>query len=203
MLHYKPILTITPSRLRVLGKRLLQEMSAAGFAPEVAVAIARGGVWVADEIPFDPSVRRYQCNQQRPGTARKQGERRGRALRRMPLGALNTLRRLEDLLGERRSLSVAEPSPELTAQLKEIAADIRVKRLRKVVVIDDAVDSGKTMQCVLRILTAELGDDVSIMTAALVATRPPRRSLLEPDFALYRDVLLRFPWSTDYVGAKP
>jgi hypoxanthine phosphoribosyltransferase len=65
----------------------------------------------------------------------------------------------------------------------------------RILVVDDAVDSGRTLEVVLRWLRGRC-PDAEVRSAVLTVTTP--RPLLIPDFYLYYpDVLIRFPWSLD------
>lgn len=66
-----------------------------------------------------------------------------------------------------------------------------------VMVVDDAVDSGITLAAVLRTLRACCPPATELRTAAITVTRPD--PVVKPDYALYRGVLCRFPWSFDAV----
>lgn len=62
-------------------------------------------------------------------------------------------------------------------------------------IVDDAVDSGASMQGVLTALR-ELSPESEIRTAAVTQTRS--KPVVRPDYALFRDrTLIRFPWAMD------
>jgi hypoxanthine phosphoribosyltransferase len=69
---------------------------------------------------------------------------------------------------------------------------------RRVLVVDDAVDSGVTLSTVLRLLREATPDGTELRSAVVTVTLD--QPLVEPDFALYRGVLCRFPWSFDATG---
>lgn len=65
----------------------------------------------------------------------------------------------------------------------------------RILIVDDAVDSGSTMASVINLLNQEFPGNI-IRTAAITVTTST--SLVEVDYALYREgVLVRFPWSND------
>ena len=65
----------------------------------------------------------------------------------------------------------------------------------KLLVADDAVDSGGTLITVLRQLQAVCPAGTEIRSA--VITQTLEQPIVRPDYALYRGLLCRFPWSFD------
>lgn len=65
----------------------------------------------------------------------------------------------------------------------------------KLVVIDDALDSGATVKELLDKFLS-INPDIKYNVAVLVVTQ--KKPLIHPDLSLYQNVLLRFPWSGDY-----
>jgi hypoxanthine phosphoribosyltransferase len=65
----------------------------------------------------------------------------------------------------------------------------------RLLVVDDAVDSGITLVTVLNLLHQVCPPKTELRSAAITVTSA--RPLVEPDFLLYRGVLCRFPWSLD------
>ena len=64
------------------------------------------------------------------------------------------------------------------------------------VVVDDAIDSGHSMRAVLDFLCEKLSRPRdSFFVAVYVVTQDA--PVIEPDFAMLRGVLVRFPWSVD------
>jgi hypoxanthine phosphoribosyltransferase len=68
----------------------------------------------------------------------------------------------------------------------------------RVLVVDDAIDSGATMATVVEQLRDAVGDGGEVRTAVLTITT--RTAVFQPDFTLYRQTLCRFPWSHDFQG---
>lgn len=71
------------------------------------------------------------------------------------------------------------------------------KNTQNILIIDDALDSGRTMYIVKNNLMA-LYPDAKIKIAVISWTL--NNSIVEPDYYIYKDVLVRFPWSKDYKG---
>jgi hypoxanthine phosphoribosyltransferase len=75
------------------------------------------------------------------------------------------------------------------------ASPLHASRAQRVLVVDDAVDSGVTLATVLRLLRETSPADTELRSAVVTVTLA--QPLAEPDFVLYRGVLCRFPWSFD------
>lgn len=188
------VVTVTPEDLDVMSRRLGCE--ALEYGPfDITVGILNGGARVARIIAgaCGGATGRYHETVMRRPTSR--GKERGLFVRLMPLmpvWMLDMLRKAESLWLRRRKRDVVK-LPELSAGL---CADLRSFPAPRVLVVDDAVDSGVTMKAVVDALRAE-APEARIVTAALTVTTP--HPVFRPDVALFSDsVLLRFPWSLDY-----
>lgn len=73
----------------------------------------------------------------------------------------------------------------------------QIKRSTKLLIVDDAVDSGKTMLN-LKENIIKLNPNLEIRTAALTVTFED--PLITPEYNLNNRLLIRFPWSKDYKG---
>ncbi len=70
------------------------------------------------------------------------------------------------------------------------------ERARKILVVDDAVDSGYTLSHVLEAVKAVLPAGAEVRSAVITVTTDD--PLVMPDFYLYNDkTLVRFPWAMD------
>lgn len=69
------------------------------------------------------------------------------------------------------------------------------KKYNKILVIDDAVDSGYSLKNVLDKIEKEINTKTSVISLTVVVTN--KESVIVPDYYLYSDVLIRFPWSLD------
>lgn len=65
----------------------------------------------------------------------------------------------------------------------------------KIWIVDDAVDSGTTLASVVEAVKSRVGECISIKTLVVVTTS--HQAKIKPDFSLYQQVLVRFPWSLD------
>lgn len=77
----------------------------------------------------------------------------------------------------------------------EILSELRRQLPGQVLVVDDAVDSGITMQAVVEALR-RARPDVEVRAAVITVTTG--RPSVSPDYTLYNNhTLIRFPWSID------
>ena len=167
-------------------------------APALLVGVRTGGLVVAEAMARAASnltpVLPLTCR--RPGTRLKS---------RIPglktvLGSLpeswcDAMRHAEHRLfsGRRRHAPAPLVDPEEAVAIGAMLAGEQDGA--RVLVADDAVDSGATLAAVLGALRAVCPPATDFRTAVITVTL--EEPVVEPDYALYRGVLCRFPWSFD------
>lgn len=72
---------------------------------------------------------------------------------------------------------------------------INFKDYHYIVIVDDAVDSGYTMNAVVEDIMKKITPNTNLLTMAVVVTR--KEPIIKPDYYLYNNLLIRFPWSLD------
>jgi rhamnosyltransferase len=190
-----------PHRLRVAdctgqeftaACRRLSEQVARDFRPDLVVGIERGGAIVAAALAESPALGVPVCTvrAQRSLTTSRSRSRAVHLAGRLPRGWADRLRIVEH---HARSAWAARAGARHRPVTLDEDARPRIAAARRILVVDDAVDSGLT----LREVTGRLRSmsDAEIRTAALTVTTD--RPLVQPDFVLHRGVLLRFPWAAD------
>jgi adenine/guanine phosphoribosyltransferase-like PRPP-binding protein len=199
----KRVVTISEQELPSVAQMLFDLMSANGFVPDAVVGIATGGALVVGSLPADSSVRKFTCTMRRPSTVTKQRAGIGRrVLKKMPYRVTNVLRLIEDRVGERSTPTVPIASPSLEEALDVVGEAARKQGLRSIAVIDDAVDSGATLACVMSALRRRLPAEVTVRSGVITRTRSPAKTIVEPDYVIYENILCRFHWSYDYKGTS-
>ena len=176
----------------------LMHLVESGFRPTVIVGIRTGGLVVARAMAraaaSDLPVLPVTC--QRASTATKSRLPWLRPfLSALPEAVVDALRRLEhQLLIMRRAHKPPRQTVNdtETAAIAEALAGIAAPR---VLIADDAVDSGTTLLTVLRALRGVCPPGTEFRTAVITQTQDYPAA--QPDYALYRGVLCRFPWSFD------
>jgi uncharacterized protein len=176
----------------------LMRMVTVDYAPTLLVGIRTGGLVVAEAMARTAAslpVLPLTCR--RGGTATKS---------RIPflhavLGALprrlvDALRLLEHrILSPRRKRLAAAPDIDLAEAAAIEARLAAAHEAHRLLVVDDAVDSGVTLATVIDLLREKCPPQTEIRSAVLTVTLDAPRA--EPDYTLYRGVLCRFPWSFD------
>lgn len=183
------VITVDNKEFGELCRKLMTEVADSGYKPDEVVAVERAGVFVAKAMNVGEF---YTVKCSREGSETKKG-RLGRILRFLPAFVNTMLRKLEYSLLQWRDKTVDyQPRKvEMQPELKEILK----KGNRKVLIVDDAVDSGRSLKSVVEELS-KYGNGTEIRTAAITVTRP--HPVCTPDYALYRDqTLIRFPWAAD------
>jgi hypoxanthine phosphoribosyltransferase len=167
------------------------------FSPDLVVGVRTGGLVVAEAMVCAsaslPPVLPLTCR--RPGTklkSRLPGLK--TVLSVLPGPLLDAMRQAEHHLVSPRRKQANPPAvdPEEAAA---IGAWLAKARCLRVLVADDAVDSGATLAAVLSALRRVAPPATELRSAAMTVTMPD--PIVEPDYALYRGVLCRFPWSFD------
>jgi uncharacterized protein len=169
------------------------------YAPALIVGVRTGGLVVAEcmarhsssALPVLPVTSR------RASTNAKARIPLFRAtLSALPRPAVNLLRRVE------HKFLIAPRAHQQRAQLidhgevEEIAATLARGELRsRLLVADDAVDSGVTLATVVNHLAAACPAGTEIRTAVITQTLD--QPAMRPHYALYQNTLCRFPWSFD------
>jgi hypoxanthine phosphoribosyltransferase len=110
-----------------------------------------------------------------------------RILKILPRSFSNLLRILEhNLLGHTR--------PTQRTLIFRDHADQKLENFDRILIIDDAVDSGHSMKAVADQITL-LAPKSKIETAAFTVTQ--RTPVIMPDWYAHTDVIIRFPWAVD------
>lgn len=170
----------------------LSGMVGCSYTPDLIVGVLAGGAEVAAQVQ---RVSQFDAALCLVGTARPSSELKRRIflerlVGRMPTRVLDCLRIAEHRVRERRFSSGTESARSVWIPDDATLAMVGAKRI---LVVDDAVDTGRTMRAVVdeirRVSAAE------IRTAAITVTF--HSPLIDPDFALEHGVLMRFPWSMD------
>ena len=184
------IITVDKQEFGVLCEKLLAEIQISGYEFDTLVAVARAGVYLAERLAGE-NYFTVKC--EREVTAVKKGWIKG-LIRRLPVWVNDNLRKLEYQV-----LALKDISSGYKARKVIITQELE-KRLktggRKVLIVDDAVDSGRSLLSVKETLF-RINTNNEIRTAVITVTRTA--PILQPDYALYRNqTLIRFPWAADF-----
>lgn len=167
-------------------RRLQQLVEASGFTPDAVLGIYTGGKYVADNIFLQlPHV---YAGAHRPAAVQKKGWK-AAIIRHLPRCVQDWLRIVESRWLEKRT-SLENIKALGTEKIEKLPADCR-----RLLVVDDAIDSGRTMASVTAGLRA-IYPWLDIRIAVLTVTTA--RHAAEADYQLFRPgTLLRCPWAVD------
>lgn len=169
------------------------------FIPDIIIGIRSGGYVVAEimaqEARHKPIL--LAISRQRDST-RKKNKVKGlkNILRLLPYPVTDRLRLWEHKRLNGKPPAGQKPFTPDAGELAVLREALAVHENRKILVVDDAVDSGETMKSVLEMIGMETNSACIIKSAAVTVTTDS--PLIQPDYTLYRHVLCRFPWSFDF-----
>lgn len=192
--------TLTDDDLRREVDGLYTQAIDSGYAPTHIVGIATGGAYIARLLreilqarSGSPIFLDVRC--QRQSTHRKRDFKLDRLLRLMPYPVTDRMRTLEHIIRQWRRGNRPSNSGLLVTELN-VPATINYTDFRRVLILDDAADTGVTLAEVEAYLRQRCRRDTEIKAA--VITKTGTRLLREPDYRRYEGVLVRFPWSFDF-----
>jgi hypothetical protein len=195
------VLTLDQPALKDAAQRLYA-LAQRDFAPQLIVGVRTGGYLAAELMDLQDGAILLPLTSQRPGTSISPGtEAKNRSsffkhwLRRLPYFVNDRLRIFEHRVLLRKANRTKGERTLRSDELEAIAAAVAEGRTR-ILIVDDAVDSGSTLLAVSARLCELTGSGGIVRTAAITVTTP--RPLVEPDYILYRNVLCRFHWSFDF-----
>lgn len=196
---WKEVITLGPEDVAAASRRLIDALLVEGFRPDGVLGIASGGVSIAYAAAEYCGATTMTCRLQRPSTAGKRKNPIIKLLPHVPYWISNSLRRFEDwFLGVAPRAPQAPAGTESVLEIQQALDTIRRKKLKRILVVDDAVDSGSTMMRVAAALEELRKDGVEVRTGAIVVSRSEPAYM--PDLRIYFGVLCRFPWSHDYTA---
>lgn len=194
------VITLNEEEFDRHAERLAKAVAEGSHAPyDAIVGVRRGGSLVCDaflrHFPEEGYGARYDVKLQRPSTKHKDGSI-GKILKRLPYPILDGLRMAESLaFGLRRMIRKSETIPEVEIP-DGLSAALKVNAEPKILLIDDAIDSGDTLFAIaetLKKMNPDAKTDIAVITET---TSRPR---IRANHTLYRNrTLIRFPWSSDY-----
>lgn len=199
----KKVVTIGPDDLTRNMIQILDLVRKRGDNPDCVVGIATGGLLCADALRPVMDLPILSCAMRRKSTETKKKSHLTKILAYLPYRITDALRIYEDKALEKKRKKVfhpkiPEPSESLCQDVSTITQTVRAQGLKTVLVVDDAVDSGATMGCVIQCLKDHLPVGTKVISAVVTQTRPD--PIYTPNVALHYLVLCRFPWSFDYRG---
>ncbi|WP_100612055.1 phosphoribosyltransferase [Confluentibacter lentus] len=164
------------------------------FYPDIIIGVQNGGAFVLNEFK---DVKKFDCAHFEMVKIQRKDNFKNNffakiLLKYMPL-------KIADYLRVYEHNQIKDSLKNLTKEQllnREISCSISVsKPPKKILLVDDAIDTGTTMFIVKNNMV-RIFDDCEIKTAVISWTI--EESIIKPDFYIFKDVLVRFPWSKDF-----
>lgn len=186
--------------------RDLWDLATREGAPDFLVGVRTGGFVVAERMIAEArpgATALLPITRRRSSTAAKNASPLvGKVLRALPYAVTDRIRVIEHhvLTAKRKKAEPAArprewaPDP---AEGEALAAAVRSKPGASALIVDDAVDTGATLLAVKRFVES-IDPSTRVRSAVLVTTTDA--PLVRADVSLHDNVLLRFPWSNDFVA---
>lgn len=164
---------------------LVSQINASGFEPDVIVYVERAGRLIGVPIAQKMGKPCISVTARRKGSNLK--TKAAFALRWLPRRTKEVLRHLEIRLGVHQNYSE-----------REVEIQAPLSRYSRVLIVDDSIDTGSTIVSTIKRLEEDgiWRDNIriaAITTASLKYMKP----IILPDYSIYRDEILQYPWSSD------
>lgn len=182
-LNSKHVVDVDLIQLKKISIDLAKKVEQKGFLPEHILYVERAGLLVGIELSLF-----FNCPISGIRSSRSGGPMKSRfklILRRLPRFVTHFLRKLEmnsslHETNDERHISCPAPLP---------------SKNKKILVVDDALDTGHTLKAVLNYLAANGFSMENIKSAVLTTTG--EAPLIKADYSLFDQILCAFPWSYD------
>lgn len=193
------IITLNNAGLDWQTRELAAKVSEAHPEPyDVILSVKKGGSYVAKSfLKFFPakSMGSYgEIDLNRPRSMYRK-PRLVRVLPHIPLWILNTCRYAQALWLKLRQ-QISEPKAPAVTLPEGICHKVNSVEVPEILLIDDTVDTGKTMRGIVNaVMAANPKARVQVLTITVTTASP----IVMADYYVYdNDTLVRFPWSRDY-----
>lgn len=174
---------------------LADNVTNSGFEPDTVIGIANGGDIVARKmLPyFNNNAQYFPVSMHRHGTGMKEGVL-SKILKHIPRSMSDFLRMAESRFYALKSL-ISTPKLRKVSLPSDLCRFLNANDRPKILIIDDAADSGVTLASVKDTVSKSVPDAI-VRTAVITRTR--KKTLLEPDHTLFpTGTIVRFPWAPD------
>jgi len=189
------VVTLDENSFDIMCTKLATDILASGYSPDVVVSIATGGDYVAAKMRNKMDANFYSVKKTRSSTKTKNslfGRFLFAFIRLLPYFILNILRKIEHYF------LISKPTCDNSSadNLFSLSFVDELSGAECILIVDDAIDSGKTIHAVRESIRAVVKEKVVIKVASLVVTTED--PIVYPDYYMYENTLVRFPWSKDF-----
>lgn len=195
----KDVITLNQESFNKACLELYRKVEDDGYQPDWVIGIASGGVKLLKELQLENREKRLEVNLKRPSTKYKRDM---GWIKFLPKIILDNLRRVESYFVEKKTKKSLHKNSNYrdSDKLNNVIAQLESMKCNfshsKILIVDDAIDSGMTMSVVQQAILL-FDSTATVKTAVIVKTL--KSQFFKPDFFLFNEVLIRFPWSKDYI----
>lgn len=195
------VLTLSRDQLIKRSHELLSLIQKDLKQIDMLIGIATGGIYVSQPMYKVLQEEKWrgeyaEIKLSRPSTQKKESLGVTKILTKLPYSLLNILRIIEVKMLETFNSKQYDRSIEGRAHFTE-AQSKSIKQSKSLLLIDDAIDTGSTMLALKNVIET-INPTITVYIAVLTMTH--KRPYIQPDYTLYKNVLLRCPWAMDYKG---
>lgn len=171
------------TELSEYSRTLAQKIHDSGYIPDHVLYVERVGLFIGNEIAgyFNCSISGIYTN--RSGTSIKSKLK--LLFRFLPRRVTHFLRKLE----------IKSNVHSVKSQRNVQVEGFWPPKNKKLLIVDDAVDTGSSLKAVVDFLFSNGYKNSDLKTAVLTVTQ--RDAAVRPNFALFENIGLAFPWSYD------
>jgi hypoxanthine phosphoribosyltransferase len=163
------------------------------YNPEVIFFVANAGVYLKQMIDGEYDNSKFHIlKMQRKTTPVKNilfNKIKLQLLRKLPNSILNFLRNIEHKIYLKTKFS----------EVSKNKITIKNFNKKKILIVDDAIDTGSTMKLIIDSIKDSNPESI-VKTAVIVRTN--HNSIVVPDYLIFKNILIRFPWSLDYNNSE-
>lgn len=182
------VITVDNNELISCCDSLQKSVLSSGFYPDLILGIESGGIQVATILASffkEKPMKLEFCHPVRFSSVSKKSFFKNH-LKKLPVGILNFLRMVEFKFFFKRKNR---------KEFQKIVLPPDIGNFKKILVVDDAVDTGVTLKEVVQKIK-NINPQSEILSAVITMTK--NNPIIIPDYAIYRNgTLIRFPWSID------
>lgn len=195
------VITLYPQEFKKACQQLADKVSDS-FTPDLVIGVLTGGSYVAKQVMqgLNCSLKYDEVKVQRTGTKKKNKGFLRAVLQSLPIFLLNYLRMLESVFLEFKSKYKTPVRNGTIALSEETKAFLSSTAQLKVLLVDDAIDTGATLSLIKEYLEDNY-PGIVVKTAVITITM--KNVMINADYYLFNNrTLIRFPWSNDIKNEK-
>ncbi len=189
------VITVDRDELGKLSLQLHSKVKESGYGYDTLVAVASAGLNIASCFP-DNRFFVVKCHR---GADALKKKRMKKILGRLPQSISSLLRIMEskaDALKEMFASHLVNDTNYREVSIDDILKTRLMNEKHRVLVVDDASDSGKTLMSVKNAVLS-LSPQSEVRTAVITQTR--KHAIFHPDYYIFNNnTLIRFPWAPDF-----